>query len=337
MATTQLKDIFSQEYYQAISAQDSPEKTAFYSSGAIKRNQALDGIANSGQGTGHVHYWNDLDANEAPNITTDNPDEKGKVGNVTQSSLKARTLFLNKAYGVMDLTSELATSEPMQQIRNRFGTYWARQWQRYMVAASKGIIKSSIANDNSDMVIDLSGGIIDVDAIQDAAFTAGDSADMFTGMSVHSRVMRQLLKGEEIETIKDSAGNVVLYLYLGRPVVMDDSLVDDEGNFITTLYGQGAFGYGVGSPAVPVELERHASGGNGGGAEVLWERNTYILHPAGHHWQGEEDPAKTPLFKEYADPTNWKRAFDRKNIPFAAILSGTRKPAGGSGDMALGD
>lgn len=332
MATTQLKDIFSTEYYQSIPAQNSPEKTAFYSSGAIKRNQALDAIANNGQGTGYIHYWNDLDANEEPNTTTDDPTQKGAVGKVTQSSLKARTLFLNKAYGVMDLTSELATSEPMQHIRNRFGTYWVRQWQRYMIAASKGIIQSNITNDKSDMVIDLGGGIIDVDAIQDAAFTAGDSADMFTGMGVHSRVMRQLLKGDEIETIKDSAGNVILYLYLGRPVVMDDSLIDESGNFITTLYGQGAFGYGVGSPATPVELERNASGGNGGGSEVLWERNTYILHPAGFHWQGEEDPTKTPLFTEYENPANWKRAFDRKNVPFAAILSGTKASGGEGGE-----
>lgn len=335
MATTQLKDIFSKEYYQAIPAQNSPEKTALYQSGVIKRSQALDDIANNGQGTGHVHYWNDLDADEAPNITTDNPDQKGKVGNVTQSSLKARTLFLNKAYGVMDLTSELATSEPMQHIRNRFGTYWERQWQRYVIGASKGVIQSNITNDNSSMVIDLGGKVINADAVQDAAYTAGDSADMFTGMAVHSRVMRQMVGADMIETIKDSDGRVILQLYLGRPVFMDDSLIDEKGNYISIMYGEGAFGYGEGSPAVPVELARDAAGGNGGGSEVIWERKTYILQPAGFHWQGEESPTKTPTAIEFATASNWKRAFDRKNIPFAAVLSGNTADIGGG--AGLGD
>lgn len=332
MATTQLKDIFTTEYYQAIEAQNSPEKTALYQSGVVRRSAALDAIASNGQGTGYVHYWNDLDADEAPNITTDDPDQKGSVGKVTQSSLKARTLYLNKGYGVMDLTAELATSEPMQHIRNRFGKYWERQWQRYLIGASKGVIQSNIANDNSDMVIDLSGKIINANAVQDAAYTAGDSADMFTGMAVHSRVMRQMVGADMIETIRDSDGRVILQTYLGRPVFMDDSLVDDSGNYISIMYGEGAFGYGEGSPYMPVELERDASGGNGGGAEVLWERKTYILQPAGFHWQGEEDPDKTPDSKTFGAAANWKRAFDRKNVPFAAVLSGNTAEAGGLGN-----
>lgn len=338
MATTQLKDIFSEEYYLAIEPQNSPEKTAVYQSGIIRHSEALDNIASNGQGTADVYYWNDLDADESPNVTTDNPDQIGKVGKVTQSSLRARTLYLNKGYGVMDLTAELATSSPIQHIRNRFGTYWERQWQRYLVSASKGIIQSNIANNNSDMVIDLGGKVIGASAVQDAAYTAGDSADMFTGMAVHSGVMRQMIGADMIEYIKDSDGRILLATYLGRPVFMDDSLHDGKGNYISVMYGDGAFGYGVGQPHVPVELERKASGGNGGGAETIWERKTYILTPAGFSWDGEGDPNKTPGFDDYANPVNWRRAFERKNVPFAAVLSGnTPNATGGTGDMVLGD
>lgn len=334
MATTQLRDIFHEDYYLTLEPENSPEKTRFYESGVIKHSQKLDEVASNGQGLSSIHYWNDLDADEAPNATTDDPDDIGKTGKVTESYMDARTLYLNKGYSVMDLTTELATSEPIQHIRNRFGKYWERQWQRYLIGASKGIIQSNIINDNSDMVIDLGGKQLVATAVNDAAYTAGDSADMFTGMAVHSSVMKQMANADMIETIRDSEGRVILALYLDRPVFMDDSLHDGKGNFISILYGEGAFGYGAGTPPMPIEYERKASGGNGGGSDTIWERKTYILAPAGFSWTGEKSPNKTPSSVEYANAGNWKREFDRKNVPFAAILSGNTPNivGGGSGD-----
>lgn len=334
MATTQLQDIFSKEYYTAIEPQNSPEKTALYQSGIITRSAALDDIANNGQGTAHVHYWNDLDADEAPNISTDDPDQKGAVGKVTQSSLKARTLYLNKGYGVMDLTAELATSSPIEHIRNRFGKYWERQWQRYLIGASKGIIQSNVTNNSSDMVIDLNDKVVNASAFQDAAYTAGDASDMFSAIAVHSAVMRQMVQADMIEYIKPSDGAIQIPTFLGRPIFMDDSLHDGAGKYISIMYGQGAFGYGEGTPTVPVELARDASGGNGGGAEVLWERKTYILQPAGFSWKGAEEKNATPTAAEYATATNWTRVFDRKNVPFAAVLSGNVSDGAGGASVA---
>ncbi|THD55463.1 phage coat protein [Enterobacteriaceae bacterium ML5] len=323
MATTavRLSNIFRADYYQTIAAVNSPEKTAFYESGIITRAANLDQIAKNGQGTATVSYWQDLDADEEPNITTDDPDQIGKVGNASQTSMKARTLYLNKGYGVSDLAAELANSDPMTHIRNRFGTYWTRRWQRYLIGASRGIIASNIANNDGDMVIQ-GGGIISAENLIDAAFTAGDAADAFSAIGVHSVVMKQMAKQDLIETIKDSAGRIILQTYLGKPLFMDDSLVMADGEYLTVFYGAGAFGYGVGSPETPVEVERKASGGNGGGAEILWERQTYILQPAGFSWQGEEDPNKSPTAAQYAAAANWTRSFDRKQVPFAAVLTG---------------
>jgi hypothetical protein len=323
MATTavRLSNIFRADYYQTIAAVNSPEKTAFYESGIITRAANLDQIAKNGQGTAIVSYWQDLDADEEPNITTDDPDQIGLVGNASQASLKARTLYLNKGYGVADLAAELANSDPMTHIRNRFGTYWTRRWQRYLIGASRGIIASNIENDDGDMVIQ-GGGIISAENLIDAAFTAGDAADAFSAIGTHSVVMKQMAKQDLIETIKDSAGRIILQTYLGKPIFMDDSLKMENGEYLTVFYGAGAFGYGVGSPETPVEIERKASGGNGGGAEILWERQTYILQPAGFSWDGEEDPNKSPTATQYAAADNWIRKFDRKQVPFAAVLTG---------------
>ncbi|MCS5516565.1 hypothetical protein NWF32_21155 [Pseudomonas qingdaonensis] len=138
----------------------------------MTRSPTLDNIANNGQGTSEISYWQDLDADEAPNISNDNPDDLGEVGKAEQGSMRARTLYLNKGYGVADLTAELANSEPMQHIRNRFGTYWTRQWQRYLLGAARGIIASNIANNAGDMVKDAGATI---------------SATAFSGRCLHCR------------------------------------------------------------------------------------------------------------------------------------------------------
>ncbi|MBV4500376.1 major capsid protein [Pseudomonas shirazensis] len=325
MATTQLSDIFVRDYYGALAPVNTPEKTAVFESGIVTRSPTLDNIANNGQGTSEISYWQDLDADEAPNISNDNPDDLGEVGKAEQGSMRARTLYLNKGYGVADLTAELANSEPMQHIRNRFGTYWTRQWQRYLLGAARGVIASNIANNGGDMVKD-AGPSISASAFQDAAFTAGDAADMFGAIGVHSVVMNQMVKQDLIEYLRDSTGKIILATYLGKPVFMDDSLTYASGQFLSVFFGQGAFGYGEGSPHTPVEMQRKPDGGNGGGAEVLWERKTFILQPAGFSWKGSNNLNLSPNATQYASAANWERVFDRKQVPFAAVISGTATP-----------
>lgn len=325
MATTQLTDIFVGDYYTTLAPVNSPEKTAVYESGIVTRSPVLDAIASGSQGTAEISYWQDLNADEAPNISNDDPSDLGEVGKATQTSMRARVLYLNKGYGVADLTAELANSEPQQHIRNRFGTYWQRQWQRYVLGAARGVIASNIANDAGDMIVD-SGATITANAFQDAAFTAGDAADQFSAIGVHSVVMNQMVKQDLIEYLRDSAGKIILATYLGKPVFMDDSLTYGAGRYLSVFFGQGAFGYGEGSPKVPVEVDRNPAGGNGGGAEVLWERKTYILQPAGFSWKGSEAQNLSPTAAQYATAANWERVFDRKQVPFAAVISGTVIP-----------
>jgi hypothetical protein len=96
-----------------------------------------------------------------------------------------------------------------------------------------------------------------------------------------------------------------------------------DGTFLSVFFGTGAFGYGEGNPKMPVELERNASGGNGGGAEVLWERKTFLLHPAGFNWTGSENQNASPSASDFANAANWERVFERKLVPFAAVISGS--------------
>lgn len=325
--TTRLTDVFLGEYYAALEPEINPELTALLNSGILRRSAVFDDVANNGQGTGTLHGWNDLDPNEDPNASNSNPDDIGKVGKVTQKTMRCRTLYLNKAYGSADLTTELATSDPLQQVRNRFGTYWARRMQRYLTKTACGICAASIAKTGSDMVI-VGDNAPDGHAFIDAAFTLGDHADSVASIAVHSRVMAALSKMQLIQYLKDADGRIIMRTYMGKPIFMDDSLVFDKakGQFLTIFYGDGAFAYGEGTPHKATELQRKPDAGNGGGTETLWERKTLILHPAGYSWKGLEDVESSPMPDTYAVAGNWKREYDRKNIPLAFVISGADVP-----------
>ena len=102
-----------------------------------------------------------------------------------------------------------------------------------------------------------------------------------------------------------------------------------NGSPVVALMGQGAFAYGMANPKVPLEYEREAARGNGGGAETLWTRRNMIVHPLGYSFtsavitgNGSETIARSASWQDLANATNWNRVFERKHIPIAFLVTG---------------
>src|SRR4051812_13774935 len=127
---TLLSDVIIPAVYMSYSAVDGPELTAFFQSGVAIRNAILDNAFTGGGTTVHMPFWKDLDATVEPNYSTDAVTDVAVPQKVVAGEMLARVANMNQAYSTADLVAELAGSNPMQRIRNRFGTYWARQWQR---------------------------------------------------------------------------------------------------------------------------------------------------------------------------------------------------------------
>ena len=110
--------------------------------------------------------------------------------------------------------------------------------------------------------------------VTSAIFTLGDAFGGITAIGVHSATFKTMVDNDDIEYIKDSTGTINIPYYLGKMVIVDDSspvvpaggVAEDSTapKYTTILFGKGAFGFGEGSPKIPVELERKASQGNGG-------------------------------------------------------------------------
>lgn len=336
MATVKLTDIIDVVVFQDLPAVNSPELTAFYTSGVVAKSPILDQhTANPGFVT-EMPFWRDLDANSEPNVGSDDPSDVAQPDKVDQGEQIARKAFLNKGWSASDLAREVAMGEDaMTHIRNRSDTYWTRQWQRRLVATSIGVLLDNVANDGSDMVFDISiedGNAATVDnlisrtSVVSAAFTMGDQFEGLRAMAMHSVVYERLVENDQIEFIPDSEGNMTIPTYLGRRVILDDGTPVIAGTtsgqrYITVLFGEGALGYGEAEAITPVAVEREESQGGGQGIETLWTRKVWTIHPFGYQFAGTPTKAAGATLAELASPTFWTRVVDRKNVPLAYLIT----------------
>lgn len=337
MALVQLSDAVIPAVYTSYQSVDNIELTAFYESGIIVQNAQLNEFANNGGQQFNIPFWKDLDQTVEPNYSDDSTSSATpqKLGS---GKMIARTAQLNQEWSAADLVSELAGSDPMKRIVSRTNAYWSRQWQRRLINTAKGILAENIATGSagttSDMVLDISrpDGLSATDAnlfgrsaFTGAIFTLGDQFGIVSGIAVHSIVYKRMVDNDDIEFIKDSTGTVDIPTYMGKRVVVDDSMPVVAGGtngfvYTSVIFGQGAFGYGVGSPRVPVEVWREPLKGNGGGVETLIERKTWLIHPFGYKWnESSVTGGDSPNLADLANAANWTRVVARKNIPLAFV------------------
>lgn len=335
MATTRLSDIIDVVVYQDLPQINGPEKTALFQSGVVTRNGALDELAGAAGKTAELPFWNDLDGSVEVNYSDDNPANTATPQKIIQGEQVARKAFVNQGWQAADLASELAMGgTAMEAVRAKTSMYFQRQFQRRLIAASNGVLADNVANDSGDMVIDVAvedaaaqtaATVFNRDAFTEAVYTMGDSATMLTAMGVHSAVMKQMVKNDDIDYIPDSKGQLTIPTYMGVRVIVDDGLPVVAGStsgfkYTTVIYGPGAFGFGVGSAEVPVEVEREAAQANGGGIETLWERNTWVLHPFGFQQTGTPAAVSFTL-AELSTAAVWDRVVDRKLVPLAYLVT----------------
>ena len=334
MATVQLSDVVIPEVYQSYTAVDNPERTAFFESGVAVRNGMLDAKANEGGDRLNVPFWNDLDPTAEPNLSSDDPNTSATPQKITAGKQIAQMAYLNQVYSSTDLAGEIAGSDPMQRVRNRFGRYWTRQWQRRVIAGLRGVLADNVANDSGDMVNDIAiedgdnasaSNLFSRAAFTKAGFTLGDQFQSTSAISVHSVVYKRMVDNDDIEFIPDSQGQMTIPTFMGRRVIVDDGMTVEDGGtsgkkYYSILFGEGALGYGEGSPKNPVEMDRESLQGNGGGVDIIVERKTWLMHPFG--FAVDATPAGDSFsLSELRAAATWDRVVDRKNVPVAFLVT----------------
>ena len=337
MATVRLSDVVVPEVFNAYMAKDTMVNTRLWKSGVLRPNPKMAQFLAGGGRTAQVPFWNDLD-NTPANISSDDPGSNAVPLKVTASRDTCIRHNRNQSWQDADLVAELAGSDPLQHIRNRVLSYWEREKQRCLIASLRGVFADNIANDNGDMVYDVStdldkASITDADrisseAIIDCTQTMGDAAaydnNRLKLLIMHSVPFRKLQKLNLIDYIPDSEGKIHFPTYLGYEVIVSDQCPAIAGveqtTYWTFLLGAGAFCYDEHPVAVPTATDRDELAGDGAGVETLTTRQQWVMHPHGIKFTDSSVAGQSPTDTELLNDANWDRVYpERKQINMALL------------------
>jgi hypothetical protein len=320
MTETRLADMIVptkfNKYVQVLSTQ----KSELYQSGIITDLSSVIDSEIEGK-TVNMPFFNDLDASEAEQVLDDSTDLT--VSKMTTGQDVAVKLLRGKAFGSTDLAADLSGADPIDAIANRFADWWNKRMQTALLATLAGAMGSAGMAANVNDISGLTGGAqnFDADSFIDSAFLLGDEQGGLTGVAVHSLTLKAMVKADLIDFVPDSQGKLTIPTYLGKAVLVDDSMpVSGAGStrvFTTYIFGPGAIGYGERSPKVPVEVERQAL--KGMGQEYIVNRRQWVMHPRGIKWLGGTQVGVTPSNTELATTTNWQRVYDAKIVRIVAF------------------
>lgn len=336
--TTRLSDVIVPAIFTPYVQQMTEEKSRLIRSGAVIRDPILDQNLAGGGLTFNEPSFKDLD-NDAENTSTDDPatnSTPNKIGSATEIQVR---MSRNNSWSSMDLTSDLIGADPMMAIANRVSDYWARREQAAFIATVKGIFADNATvtdayHVQNDMTFDIKGasftnGVTNfsAEAFVDATLTMGDSLENLKMVAVHSVVYGRMLKNNLIDFIQDSINGQAIRIatFMGRELIVDDSLPVTSGVFDTWLFGYGAVRNGRGAPKVPTELYRAPSAGNGSGQDTLYNRVEWCMAPVGYAYIGTAaagGPTNAATSNNLAAATSWRRVFpERKQVSIARLTT----------------
>ena len=337
MAQVTLSDVIIPDVFTSYITIDSPERTAFATSGVLSAGGAWDAYAATPGFVTTMPFWNDLDATVEPNYGNDVYTDVAVPQDVNAGEQVARIALLNEGWSAMRFVKELLKQDPMTHIANRINAYWDKQLQRRAIAVSLGVYNDNVASGGSDMIVDISsqvpGTVTDanrftVDAFVDTAFTLGDNYENLKAIAVHSIIARKMVKNNEIEEVRDSEGNLLMSTFKGKIVVIDDGMPTTgtgiDRKYISILWGDNAIGFGQDEVAfADGEVDREPARGNGQGVDTLWSRRKWLIHPFGFKFLSTTitGPGLSPTWADLALATNWERVLVRKHIPMAFLVS----------------
>lgn len=332
---TILSDVIFRDELRDYITVNSVERTAFFESGILTSNSDMSTLLASPSNTFTIPWWVDLDASIESNYSNDVYTDIAVPLSVHTDSMQARAAYLNEGFNCMNLVKNITNQDPLEFVAGRLLSYWRKVAQRRAIATTIGIYNDNVAGNGGDMVVD-AGGTISAAAIIRAKATMGDYSGQLGGLSViamHSAVQTelQILNLIDFTPIADQIPE--FGRFQGMRVVVDDGMPVIAGTpnkYLSVIFGPGALGFAEETPPGEdgLEYERAPDRGNGGGAETLWTRRNFVVHPLGYSFNSATitgTPTTTrPISANWADlalATNWTRKFARKQVPLAFITS----------------
>lgn len=321
MPVTRIQDVIQPEVFTPYTIQRTMELSALIQSGIAENNSQFDQLASGPNTIINMPYWEDLTGE--PEVM----DDEGETtpGKITANKDVARKMAWVKSYGANALSAMLSGDDPMRAIADLFAAYWSRQYQQMLLSILDGVFASpSMAEKVHDITAeaDADKQLISGRTFLDAIQRMGDAKDLLTGVMIHSATETYLAKNDLIEYKEESQGRVRIPYFVGKRVIVDDSIAFDTetGASEAYLFGAGAIAWGNGSHPDIQQTETVRNGLSLAGEDILVNRRVAILHPRGVKWT-EASVAKTfPTFDELENGANWERVYEPKAIRIVKFI-----------------
>ena len=338
-------DIVVPEIFAGYVLTETERKSRIIQSGLATVDPTLQTFLAGGGLTGKMPKWRDIDHTAPERVSTDaehfSLQTTAQVAGtavvpaivrdpVPQKPEAYQEVYIrlnrNQSWEAQDILTQLAGSDPLAALAGRIGSYWAYRLQNTLIAVVRGVIADNVANDSGDMVNDITAGSGDAakfsaEASIDAIATMGDSLDETQIVFVHSVTYARMLKEDLITFIKASdPSNAQIPTYLGRQVIVDDAMPVASGNYDTWFFGAGAISLGLANGRIGFEAQRLPGAGNGGGEEVIYSRQQWVLHPRGFSYTGATTAEGGPPLATLATAAAWDRVALERKMAKVAVL-----------------
>lgn len=339
MAQTVLSDVVFRDELRDYVSIPTTVQTAFFASGVLAETSEARAMIAAPTNTFTLPFWRNIDSSIESNYSNDVYTDVAVPRAVNTSSMRARTAYLNEGFSAMNLVRNITNQDPLEFVGNQLLTYWREVAQRRLIATAVGLYNDNVAGNGGDMVVN-AGGLINAAAIIRARGTMGDSTNRLGVIAMHSAVYTELQILNQIDFTPLADQVLDFGRYQGMRVVVDDGLpvipaTTDPvapAKYLSIIFAPGAIAYAERQPEGldGLEYEREPNRGNGGGAETLWTRRDFILHPLGYDFtsttitgNGTETRPQSASWSDLALATNWARpaGITRKNIPIAFVTS----------------
>jgi hypothetical protein len=324
MAATKISNVVVPDVFNPYVVEKTAELANFYMGGIISNDAQLNALASQGGKLINMPFWKDLSGDDE--VLSDSG--ALTVNAVTSGKDVAALLMRGKAWGVNDLATALSGDRDiMGKVGTLVADYWARSYQKVLVSSLDGVVADNIAANSGDMVVNVAlettvGAVkFDGDLFVDGQATFGDALGLISGIAMHSDTYNYLNKTDNISFEKESMGALEITTYRGLRVIVDDKLPKVAGTtsgfkYTTYLFGNGAFGLGIGNAPVPTETDRDSLAGE----DILITRSHFVMHPRGIAFSNGSVAGASPTNAELKLATNWNRVYERRNVRIAAVI-----------------
>lgn len=292
------------------------ELSALVNSGVVSADAAITTIAQSagfGGKTVNLPFWNDIMTDDEVLSDSGNMDPKKiNAGQDIGVIFRRGNLFKSS-----DLAADIAGDDPMKALATMLAKYWSRKQQKTIFSMLKGIFADNVANDNGDLVLDISQEVGD-DAILArntllyAAQLLGDAKNNLSALAMNSQA--ETVLNDIGGTLFKSGGETPAQLasYNGRSIIVDDGVHYEAATGIADIYlfGAGAIALNDVPTKMPFEVGRDIAAS----ADQLASRMSYIAHVRGFAWQSPAIAGASPTNAEIEAAAAWDRVYDRKQV-----------------------